>query len=237
MTDKTSLLPAHLSELERDLDAALARIDDVEIPIATLWNPWECPLDALPYLAWAMSVDQWRSDWTEKIKRQVVADSLRLHRIKGTRPAVELAIGSLGLQYRLSEWFQESPKAEPGTFMLDVYIEDDSYSATNNAELEQVITDAKNARSHLRKINLNLSSRGTVFLGCSNFSGEETEIRPWQLEEIKASYSTFLGSTFQDTDILSVYPEDTVSMTVSDWLPSATVLQMTDITTIQPGAA
>lgn len=234
--DKSSLLPENLGDLERDLDAAIARMEDIEIPISTLWDPWNCPIELLPWLAWAVSVDSWRSHWSEDVKRRTVANSLDLHRIKGTRPAVELAIESLGLDYRLLEWFQESPKAEPGTFKLDVYIEDDSYSATNNAELEQVINDAKNARSHLRKINLNLSSRGTVFLGCSNFSGEETEIRPWQLEEIKVSGSALFGSMLQDSDILSVYPEDTVSMTIKDWLSVVPLIQLTDITTIQPGA-
>ncbi|MCF1457744.1 MAG: phage tail protein I, partial [Shewanella sp.] len=76
MTDKASLLPPHLSELERDLEAALARIEDVHIPIATLWDPWACPLDALPWLAWALSVDRWRTSWGENTKRQVVASSL-----------------------------------------------------------------------------------------------------------------------------------------------------------------
>ncbi|WP_196216265.1 phage tail protein I [Vibrio cholerae] len=235
--DKSSLLPKNLGDLERDLDAAIARMESIDIPISKLWDPWNCPIDLLPWLAWAVSVDSWESHWSEEIKRKTVANSLDIHRIKGTRPAVELAIQSLGLEYRLLEWFQEYPKAEPGTFKLDVYIEDDSYSATNNSELEQVINDSKNARSHLRKINLNLSSRGVTYLGCGSFSGETTEIRPWQLEEINISSSVLFGANFQDTDILSVYPEDTISMTISDWLPTGVVFLMTDITTIKPGAA
>lgn len=233
--DKTSLLPGNLSDLERDLDSAIARMEDIEIPISTLWDPWNCPLDLLPWLAWAVSVDSWRSHWSEDVKRRTVANSIDMHRIKGTRPAVELAIESLGFDCRLLEWFQETPKAAPGTFKLDVYIEDDSYSATNNSELEQVINDAKNVRSHLRKININLSSKGTFFLGCKSFSGETTEIRPWQLEEIKVSDSAFHGLTLQDTDILSIYPKNTISITISDWLPVVAALQETDITTIKPG--
>lgn len=233
--DKASLLPKNLSELERDLDSAIARMENIEIPISTLWDPWRCPIDLLPWLAWAVSVDSWRSHWKESIKRQTVANSLDLHRIKGSRPAVELAIESLGLEYRLLEWFQESPKAEPGTFKLDVYIEDDSYSASNNAELEQVINDSKNTRSHLRKINLNLSSKGSFYLGCSNFSGETTEIRPWQLEEIKISQSAYHGIAMQDTDIMSVYPKDTISMTLKGPLPMLAILHDTEITTIKPG--
>lgn len=230
--DKSSLLPDNLSELERDLDAAIARMEDIEVPISTLWDPWNCPIELLPWLAWAVSVDSWRTHWSEEVKRRTVANSLDLHRIKGTRPAVELAIESLGLEYRLLEWFQESPKSEPGTFKLDVYIEDDSYSAVNNAELEQVINDSKNVRSHLRKINLNLSSKGFFYLGCSSFSGETTEIRPWHLEEIKVSQDAYHGIAIQDTDILSVYPKDTISMTLRGVVPITALIHDTDITTI-----
>ncbi|MDN4697153.1 phage tail protein I [Vibrio parahaemolyticus] len=86
MTDKVSILPANVSDLERDLDIALARIEDVEIPISTLWDPWKCPLDVLPFLAWAVSVDMWRTDWPETVKRRIVASSLSVHRKKALAP-------------------------------------------------------------------------------------------------------------------------------------------------------
>ena len=55
-----SILPPHLSELERDLDAAMARLAAIDIPISTLWNPHTCPVEVLPYLAWANSTGQQR---------------------------------------------------------------------------------------------------------------------------------------------------------------------------------
>ncbi|HGF3735248.1 TPA: phage tail protein I [Vibrio parahaemolyticus] len=235
--DKSSLLPENLGDLERDLDAAIARMEDIEIPISTLWDPWNCPIELLPWLAWAVSVDSWRSHWPEDVKRRMVANSLDMHRIKGTRPAVELAIESLGLDYRLLEWFQESPKAQPGTFALDVYINNDAYSVIKNTELEQVINDAKNARSHLRKVNLNLSSEGTFYLGCKNFSGETTELRPWDLEEIKQTGNYDVGLSVQSSDILSIYPEDTVSMTLRGAVPALMTVQVTDVVYINPGAS
>lgn len=155
MTGKNSLLPAHLSSLERDLDIALARIEDVDIPIATLWDPWECPLDALPYLAWALSVDQWHSDWSEKVKRQVVANSLNVHRIKGTRPAVAQALSALSVETEFTEWFEASPKAQPGTFELIAWVNENLTSGEaaflNQALYDQIrasVNNAKNARSH-----------------------------------------------------------------------------------------
>lgn len=150
-----SILPANLADLERDLDAALSRIGLVEIPISVLWDPWQCPLDVLPYLAWAVSVDMWRTDWSEQTKRRVVAGSLDLHRIKGTRPAVLKALESIGLRAELTEWFEESPKAQPGTFSLIAWANNnlsaDQAGFLNEALYDQlytVIDNAKNTRSH-----------------------------------------------------------------------------------------
>lgn len=151
----TSILPAHLSELERDLEQAVARVADVEIPISTLWDPWQCPLEVLPYLAWALSVDQWRSNWSETVKRRVVAASLPLHRIKGTRPAVEQALEALGVVTEMTEWFEADPPREPGTFDLIAWANEnltpDVVGFLNEELYDQIataVTNAKNTRSH-----------------------------------------------------------------------------------------
>ncbi|MGL5215892.1 MAG: phage tail protein I [Aeromonas hydrophila] len=120
---KPALLPYQSSDLERDLDIALSHIESVEIPIRTLWNPWECPIDYLPYLAWAVKVGSWSSRWSERVKRQVVAASLDIHRVRGTRQAVEKALESLDVKCELTEWF-ESPELnmEPGTFRVTAHV-------------------------------------------------------------------------------------------------------------------
>lgn len=150
-----TILPANLADLEKDLDAALSRIELVEIPIAVLWDPWKCPLDVLPYLAWAVSVDQWRSDWPEQVKRRVVAGSLGLHRIKGTRPAVVQALKALGVEVELVEWFEASPRKEPGTFSLIAWANENitpgQAGMLNGVLYDQLfaaVHNAKNTRSH-----------------------------------------------------------------------------------------
>ena len=117
-----SILPPHLSELERDLDATMARLAAIDIPISTLWNPHTCPVEVLPYLAWAMSVDTWRSHWGEDMKRQVILAAPDVHRTKGTRPAVEMALAALNVEVELKEWWETSPQGTPGTFELVAYI-------------------------------------------------------------------------------------------------------------------
>lgn len=233
--NKQSLLPGNLGDLERDLDAAIARMESLDVPISALWDPWQCPLDLLPWLAWAVSVDTWKSTWPESIKRRTVANSLDLHRIKGTRPAVELAIESLGLDYRLVEWFQETPAAPRGTFTLDIYVGDDAYSTTSNRDLEHAIDAAKNARSHLRKVNLNLTGTGDTFLGAGHVSGETTEIRPWSVDAVEVSAAACHAVSVHSSDVLSLYPKNTVSLTVKAALSLLASIQSTDVISLTPG--
>lgn len=84
MPDQT-LLPPNASDLERAAEGAIrARLDAVPIPLATLWNPDTCPAPLLPWLAWALSVDQWSDLWPEAVQRDVVRQSYEIHRVKGT---------------------------------------------------------------------------------------------------------------------------------------------------------
>lgn len=150
-----SILPPNVSDLERDLELALARIEQIKIPIATLWNPWECPLEVLPFLAWALSVDLWRSDWPDTVKRRVVANSLSVHRNKGTRAAVEQALSDLGVSTDLVEWFQKIPESEPGTFEVTAWANENITPGDEGAlnpemydQIRRAIINAKNTRSH-----------------------------------------------------------------------------------------
>ena len=65
------LLPPSATKQERALALATSRVSDVPLPIRTLWNPDTCPLELLPWLAWALSVDTWDPNWSESIKRAV----------------------------------------------------------------------------------------------------------------------------------------------------------------------
>lgn len=135
---KAPLLPYQSSDLERDLDIALSHIETVEIPIRTLWDPWNCPIDYLPYLAWAVKVGSWSSRWSEKVKRQVVAASLDIHRVRGTRQAVEKALESLDVRCEIVEWFEQPAlNMEPGTFRVTAHVS----SRDQNAQIDPAFTE------------------------------------------------------------------------------------------------
>jgi phage tail P2-like protein len=101
-----SLLPSNASAQERALELALARISKADVPIRHLWDPMQCPVSLLPWLAWSLSVDEWDSGWPEAIQRQVIANSIPVHQIKGTVGAIRTALTGLNAEIALTEWWQ-----------------------------------------------------------------------------------------------------------------------------------
>lgn len=118
-----TLLPPNATALERALEAAAARISDVPVPLRALSNPWTCPLSLLPYLAWALSIDAWSSDWPELVKRNRVAAALAIQRQKGTAASVRSVVESFGGAVALREWWQTTPRGAPHTFDLVVSLD------------------------------------------------------------------------------------------------------------------
>lgn len=91
----TSLLPPASTAMERRLEESIFRLDHGAI-VLTLWDPDQCPPAVLPYLAWALSVDEWDEEWPIEKKRAVVRESREIHRRKGTVAAIRRALASMG---------------------------------------------------------------------------------------------------------------------------------------------
>jgi phage tail P2-like protein len=92
-----SLLPDNATEAELAIEQSTARIVSAGAPLRPLWNPETCPAELLPWLAWALGVDEWEASWTDERKREVIAASVDVHRHKGTVAAVRRAIAAAGL--------------------------------------------------------------------------------------------------------------------------------------------
>lgn len=92
----TDLLPANSTAVERAISDAMAREDAIETPANLMWDPARIPAAYLPWLAWGASVDHWDTDWPEAQQRAAIAAAPDWHRIKGTRPSVQIALGELG---------------------------------------------------------------------------------------------------------------------------------------------
>ena len=92
-----SILPPNSTPLERALEASFAaRLAALPVPVGQMMNPATCPAAFLPWLAWALSVDDWDAGWSEAQKRTVIAASVAVHRRKGTIASVKQAMAAMG---------------------------------------------------------------------------------------------------------------------------------------------
>ncbi|GHC34688.1 phage tail protein I [Kushneria pakistanensis] len=201
-----TILPPHLSELERELDEALSRIDTVEIPIATLWDPWACPLIVLPYLAWALSVDVWRTHWSEQKKRQVVAASLDVHRAKGTRPAIRQALAAVNVDIELIEWWETEPRRQRGTFRMRASVRDEGVTEEMQDDLLAILNDTKPLTRVLEQFDVMGEVRGGLYIGAATYCGDITAVYPPTPEDMTSSGALFIGAVIETRDITTVYP-------------------------------
>jgi phage tail P2-like protein len=201
-----SLLPANSTRLERLAAEALAEIKRVPIPLRDLVDPDRCPLELLPYLAWARSVDRWDSAWSEKTKREVIKAAYFVHSHKGTIGAVRRVVEPLGYLIRVREWWQESPQATPGTFKLDIGVLDSGITEEMYDGLGLLIDDAKPLSRHLTGLAVSLETRGTPYIGVSTYQGETLTVYAYQPEAIVVGGSYAAGGISHDIDTLSIYP-------------------------------
>lgn len=148
-----TLLPFNATEAERNLSLAMKRSSDLPVNINHLWDPFRCPENLLPWLAWSLSVDNWNSAWPTPVKRQQIANSIEIHRRKGTVLAVKKAMAVFGVQVELSEWFET--KSTPHTFSVMAWagdnFRDDHEPVLTEAyygALKRAIDYSKPVRSH-----------------------------------------------------------------------------------------
>lgn len=177
----SELLPHNATAAERALAEAMARISDVPIMAREVWNPDTIPSDLLPWLAWAFSVDEWDSNWSDEQRRATVKSAIAVQQVKGTVGAVREALAALGISIQVQEWFQQEPQAAPYTFAL--WMEADQTpvgQAGINAALA-VVMNTKNLRSHLSGTRVNARSESRLRVGAVAGIGQQITVNNFRL--------------------------------------------------------
>lgn len=146
------LLPNNRTALE----AGVANAGTIELdtaPLRGLADSARCPATLLPWLAWAMSVESWDDALNDKQRRELIRQSIPIHKHKGTAGAVRRAMAALGVTVEFQEWRDYG--GAPYTFRLTAWANDNHapdqkqvLSADLYRRLRRVVDDAKNERSH-----------------------------------------------------------------------------------------
>ncbi|MGE4877356.1 phage tail protein I [Yersinia enterocolitica] len=198
------LLPVGSTPLEIAAAQACARMADIDVPLSKLWNADTCPLDLLPYLAWAWSVDRWDEHWPEATKRSVVKASYTVHKRKGTIGALRRVVEPLGYLIRVIEWWKTNET--PGTFRLDVGVLETGITEEMYQELERLIDDAKPCSRHLIGLSINLDVTGTIPISAASYDGDEMTIYPYLPETITVTGQGYTGGVVHLIDDMRVNP-------------------------------
>lgn len=192
-----SLLPPSSTAWMRSAEGAAARLSAITVALRTLWTPTTCPVDLLPYLAWALSVDRWDKDWPAERKIAAIQQSYWLHRRKGTRAAVRRVIEGMGFSATFAEWFDVGDT--PGTFRLEVDVNDAGLTPKTLDELNRLIGDAKPVSRHLAQMTIATSSHGYAWAGVAVIDGEVTTVYPPGYEPDAGLYYDGVASFDENT--------------------------------------
>lgn len=200
------MLPPNATAQERAQAEAIARISVIEMLVRESWNPQLCPASLLPWLANALSVDEWDTTWTEQEKRDVIEASLMIHRHKGTIGAVRRALTPLGYLVEVVEWFDETPKGVPFTFSVVMGTGSKPVTADLYDKAERIVLTYKNLRSHLLKLTVKADVRGQVFAGAALVDGCDTTVYPYAISAAENTGRLYFASATQDATTTEIYP-------------------------------
>ena len=97
---KPALQPANRTWLEKSFEEGAERTFSVDVPIREVFKPHACPVEFLPFLAWAQSIadeEGWSFAESEEARRNLIARSTEIHKKKGTIWSIREVFRMLGL--------------------------------------------------------------------------------------------------------------------------------------------
>ncbi len=167
-------LTKHLRNI--DMTTIYARIDDL-------------PEDMLDILAVDFKIDWWDSEYTVEEKRSVLKDNWRVHRMLGTKAAVETAISAIYPDTKVSEWFEYGGKPYHFKLLVDATFE--NVDREKHQRVLKRVEFYKNLRSVLDEVEYFANGTAESYVAVA-FAGEtitdgadaknyEMEVALWRL--------------------------------------------------------
>ena len=151
-----SLLPDNETPLVLAIEQTMAQKYCCVDPniIKALQDPWKCPVEFLPWLAYSQSVDLWNDRWPAQPKRTVIANGRELHRHKGTRGGLEDALKLLGIRLEMTSWQDMQPEGEVGTMDLMLWINDNFNPDADVMMDSQMLQDINQMIKHHKRLSV-----------------------------------------------------------------------------------
>jgi len=116
----------------------------------------QLPERLLDILAHDFKVDWWDPDYTLWEKRRTLKDSWRVHKMLGTKAAVETAIRAIYPKTEVQEWFEYG--GEPYHFRLNIDLTDTFGDETRPWRVLERVNFYKSLRSHNDEIHFTMTA-------------------------------------------------------------------------------
>ena len=114
----------------------------------------------LDILAHDYKVDWWDADYSLEEKRRTLKDSWRVHKVLGTKAAVETALRAIYPKAQVQEWFEYG--GEPYRFKLDIDLTGELSDAARPWRVLERVNYYKSLRSHLDSIEFTIDMGAAI---------------------------------------------------------------------------
>lgn len=144
--------------------------------------------ELLDILAYDFKVDWWDGDYSLAEKRRTLKDSWRVHRILGTKAAVETAISAIYPETKVEEWFEYGGK--PYHFRLHINLAMDDNDLDRRRRVLERVDYYKNLRSHCDEVEYSstFSEMGARLSAAPHLGGSyEVTVLPELVRELPAA--------------------------------------------------
>lgn len=192
------LADAQIYAAARALDDELQKITAATRDALILPRIDELSEEVIDLLEWQWSVDFYDELKSLAEKRNAVKQSIAMHRIKGTRRAVELALHMVYTSGEVSEWFEYGGR--PYYFRVR-FIEPNSIRTEDVDRVIRIINAVKNTRSWLESIGFTRHVPMGLYHGAAVSTNRTYRILPPRPRD-----GTIHSGTYQGIAI-SVYKE------------------------------
>ena len=137
-----------------------------------------------------------------------IRDRYYIHAHKGTIGALRRVVEPLGYLIDVVEWFDTVPEGVPGTFALEVGLNDAGITEELYEELAWLIDDARPVSRHMTNLAISLQTQGVLDIAVCVYEGEEIDVYPPDPQDIDVTGALGPALCVDETDTLDVYPYD-----------------------------
>ena len=127
----------------------------------------------LDELAWQFNIPEYNHDYDISVKRNLIKSAMITHHQRGTVGAVEEVIQNIFGSATLEEWFDYG--GDP--YHFKVTTSNPNASDEMLADLDRVIKETQNIRSHLEAVTVELMQNMRLYYGCQAIIMDTVELK------------------------------------------------------------